>query len=82
MNEQKNDEEETILEKIKSNYYYQNNVIYYFYEPIFDYIVGLNILDENLLEKDIKKNIKSLKTIRFQNAISLTIESIQMKCLV
>ena len=80
--DQKNDEEETILKKIKSNYYYQNNVIYYFYEPIFDYIVGLNILDENLLEKDIKKNIKSLKTIRFQNAISLTIESIQMKCLV
>ena len=58
MNEQKNDEEETILEKIKSNYYYQNNVIYYFYEPIFDYIVGLNILDENLLEKDIKKKYK------------------------
>ena len=56
--EQKNDEEETILEKIKSNYYYQNNVIYYFYEPIFDYIVGLNILDENLLEKDIKKKYK------------------------
>lgn len=58
LNEQKNDEEETILEKIKSNYYYQNNVIYYFYEPIFDYIVGLNILDENLLEKDIKKKYK------------------------
>ena len=56
--DQKNDEEETILEKIKSNYYYQNNVIYYFYEPIFDYIVGLNILDENLLEKDIKKKYK------------------------
>ena len=56
--EQKNDEEETILEKIKSNYYYQNNVIYYFYEPIFDYIIGLNILDENLLEKDIKKKYK------------------------
>ena len=58
LHEQKNDEEETILEKIKSNYYYQNNVIYYFYEPIFDYIVGLNILDENLLEKDIKKKYK------------------------
>jgi KAP family P-loop domain protein len=56
--DQKNDEEETILKKIKSNYYYQNNVIYYFYEPIFDYIVGLNILDENLLEKDIKKKYK------------------------
>ena len=56
--DQKNDEEETMLEKIKSNYYYQNNVIYYFYEPIFDYIVGLNILDENLLEKDIKKKYK------------------------
>ena len=47
-----------MLEKIKSNYYYQNNVIYYFYEPIFDYIVGLNILDEDLLEKDIKKRYK------------------------
>ena len=58
LHEQKNDEEETILEKIKSNYYYQNNVIYYFYEPIFDYIIGLNILDENLLEKDIKKKYK------------------------
>ena len=58
LHEQKNDEEETILKKIKSNYYYQNNVIYYFYEPIFDYIVGLNILDENLLEKDIKKKYK------------------------
>ena len=56
--DQKNDEEETILDKIKSNYYYQNNVIYYFYEPIFDYIVGLNILDEDLLEKDIKKRYK------------------------
>ena len=56
--DQKNDEEETILKIIKSNYYYQNNVIYYFYEPIFDYIVGLNILDENLLEKDIKKKYK------------------------
>ena len=55
--DQKNDEEETILEKIKSNYYYQNNFSYYFYESIFDYIVGLNILDENLLEKDIKKKI-------------------------
>lgn len=56
--DQKNDEEETMLEKIKSNYYYQNNFSYYFYEPIFDYIVGLNILDENLLEKDIKKKYK------------------------
>ena len=56
--DQKNDEEETMLEKIKSNYYYQNNVIYYFYEPIFDYIVGLNILDKDLLEKDIKKRYK------------------------
>ena len=56
--DQKNDEEETILKKIKSNYYYKNNVIYYFYEPIFDYIIGLNILDENLLEKDIKKKYK------------------------
>ena len=56
--DQKNDEEETMLEKIKSNYYYQNNVIYYFYEPIFDYIVGLNILDKDLLEKDIKKKYK------------------------
>lgn len=56
--DQKNDEEETMLEKIKSNYYYQNNAIYYFYEPIFDYIVGLNILDEDLLEKDIKKRYK------------------------
>lgn len=56
--DQKNDEEETILKKIKSNYYYQNNFIYYFYEPIFDYIIGLNILDENLLEKDIKKKYK------------------------
>ena len=56
--DQKNDEEETMLEKIKSNYYYQNNFSYYFYEPIFDYIVGLNILDENLLEKDIKKRYK------------------------
>ena len=56
--DQKNDEEETILEKIKSNYYYQNNFSYYFYESIFDYIVGLNILDENLLEKDIKKKYK------------------------
>ena len=56
--DQKNDEEETILEKIKSNYYYQNNFSYYFYESIFDYIVGLNILDEDLLEKDIKKRYK------------------------
>ena len=56
--DQKNDEEETILKKIKSNYYYQNNVIYYFYEPIFDYIIGLNILDKDLLEKDIKKRYK------------------------
>ena len=80
--DQKNDEEETILKKIKSNYYYQNNVIYYFYEPIFDYIIGLNILDENLLEKDIKKNIKSPKTIRFQNAISFTTKLSSMKCLV
>ena len=56
--DQKNDEEETILEKIKSNYYYQNNFSYYFYESIFDYIVGINILDEDLLEKDIKKRYK------------------------
>ena len=56
--DQKNNKEETILEKIKSNYYYQNNFSYYFYESIFDYIVGLNILDEDLLEKDIKKKYK------------------------
>ena len=56
--DQKNDEEETILEKIKSNYYYQNNFSYYFYESIFNYIVGFNILDEDLLEKDIKKRYK------------------------
>ena len=56
--EQKNDEEETILEKIKSNYYFQNNFSYYFYESIFDYIVGLNILDKDLLDKDIKEKYK------------------------
>lgn len=55
---QKNDEEETILEKIKSNYYYQNNFSYFFYESIFNYIVGINILDEDLLDKDIKEKYK------------------------
>ena len=53
-----NDEEETILEKIKSKYYNQNNLIYYFYESIFDYIIGINTLDENLLRKDILNKYK------------------------
>ena len=57
-NQEIKEEEETILEIIKSKYYNENNFSYYFYEPIFDYIVGLNILNENLLEKDIKKKYK------------------------
>lgn len=54
----KNDQEKTILERIKSKYYHQNNFNYYFYEPIFDYIVGVNILEEDLLDKDIKEKYK------------------------
>ena len=56
--DQKNDEEETILETIKSEYYNENNFSYFFYESIFDYIVGINVLDEDLLDKDIKKRYK------------------------
>ena len=54
----KNDEEKTILERIKSKYYHQNNFNYYFYEPIFDYIVGLNVFDERYFEEDIKKRYR------------------------
>ena len=57
-NQEIKEEEETILETIKSKYYNENNFSYFFYEPIFDYIVGLNILDKDLLEKDIKKRYK------------------------
>ena len=57
-NQEIKEEEETILEKIKSEYYNQNNLIYYFYESIFDYIIGINTLDENLLRKDILKKYK------------------------
>jgi len=54
----KNDEEKTILERIKSKYYHQNNFNYYFYEPIFDYIVGLNVFDERYFEEDVKKRYR------------------------
>ena len=57
-NQEIKEEEETILETIKSKYYNENNFSYFFYESIFDYIVGLNILDKDLLEKDIKKRYK------------------------
>ena len=57
-NQEVKEEEETILETIKSKYYNENNFSYFFYESIFDYIVGLNILDKDLLEKDIKKRYK------------------------
>ena len=57
-NQEIKEEEETILETIKSKYYNENNFSYFFYKSIFDYIVGLNILDKDLLEKDIKKRYK------------------------
>ena len=59
--DEEKDKEETILEKIDFKYYYQNNVSYYFHEPIFDYIVGINILDEKLFEEDIKEKYKISK---------------------
>ena len=55
---EKNDEPQTILEIIKSKYYNENNFNYFFYESIFNYIVGINILDEDLLDKDIKEKYK------------------------
>jgi len=57
-NQEIKEEEETILEIIKSKYYNENNFSYFFYESIFNYIVGINILDKDLLEKDIKKRYK------------------------
>ena len=56
--DEKKDEEETILEIIKSKYYNENNFSYFFYESIFNYIVGINILDKDLLDKDIKEKYK------------------------
>jgi KAP family P-loop domain protein len=58
LSDKKNDKKETLLSKIKSKYYYQNNFSYYFYVPIFNYIVGINILDEKLFEEDIRKKYK------------------------
>ena len=55
---EENDEPQTILEAIKSKYYNENNFNYFFYESIFNYIVGINILDEDLLDKDIKEKYK------------------------
>ena len=55
---EENDEPQTILEAIKSKYYNENNFSYFFYESIFNYIVGINILDEDLLDKDIKEKYK------------------------
>ena len=55
---EENDEPQTILEAIKSKYYNENNFNYFFYESIFNYIVGVNILDEDLLDKDIKEKYK------------------------
>lgn len=57
-NQEIKEEEETILETIKSKYYNENNFSYFFYESIFDYIVGLNVLDEDLLDKNIKEKYK------------------------
>ena len=57
-NQEIKEEEETILETIKSKYYNENNFSYFFYESIFNYIVGINILDEDLLDKDIKEKYK------------------------
>ena len=57
-NQEIKEEEETILETIKSKYYNKNNFSYFFYESIFDYIVGLNVLDEDLLDKNIKEKYK------------------------
>lgn len=56
--DEKKDEVETILEIIKSKYYNENNFSYFFYESIFNYIVGINILDKDLLDKDIKEKYK------------------------
>nr|DAN48828.1 MAG TPA: KAP family P-loop domain [Caudoviricetes sp.] len=58
---EKNDEPQTILEIIKSKYYNENNFSYFFYESIFNYIVGINILDKDLLDKDIKEKYKISK---------------------
>ena len=58
LSDKKNDKKETLLSKIKYKYYYQNNFSYYFYVPIFNYIVGINILDEKLFEEDIRKKYK------------------------
>ena len=55
---EENDEPQTILEIIKSKYYNENNFSYFFYESIFNYIVGINILDKDLLDKDIKEKYK------------------------
>ena len=55
---EENDEPQTILEAIKSKYYNENNFNYFFYESIFNYIVGVNILEEDLLDKDIKEKYK------------------------
>ena len=55
---EKNDEPQPILEIIKSKYYNENNFSYFFYESIFNYIVGINILDKDLLDKDIKEKYK------------------------
>ena len=55
------EEDKTILETIKSKYYNENNFSYFFYESIFDYIIGLNVLDEDLLDKDIKEKYKISK---------------------
>ena len=55
---EKNNEPQTILEIIKSKYYNENNFSYFFYESIFNYIVGINILDKDLLDKDIKEKYK------------------------
>lgn len=55
---EENDEPQTILEAIKSKYYNENSFNYFFYESIFNYIVGVNILEEDLLDKDIKEKYK------------------------
>jgi KAP family P-loop domain protein len=57
-NQEIKEEEETILEIIKSKYYNENNFSYFFYEPIFDYIVGLNVFDERYFEEDVKKRYR------------------------
>ena len=58
---EENNEPQTILEEIKSKYYNENNFSYFFYESIFNYIVGINILDKDLLDKDIKEKYKIFK---------------------